>query len=154
MTLKELLNQEPNPKDIMIRDGAEYIPIGVVETYLDDLDHWSIKSFLYTKESDNVYSGSILLYVLHGDDYKTTVGSCTYHADPNSPNKNHISTLESYCVANAAKRMGKRFGRHFNNRMLGSEETGNTIPNIQVDKPEETTEDLTSYTKKLNLPNV
>lgn len=153
MTLKELLNKDPDPKDVMLRHGAEYLPIGIVETYLDELDSWSTNSFTYTKDSETSYSGSICLYVTHEKECRNSVGSCTYHVDPTNLNINHVATLESYCIANAAKRMGKRFGRHLNNRMLGSEESGNTIPEIQVDKPEESS-DLTSYTKNLNLPNV
>lgn len=157
LTLAELLDKEPEQSDICIHNGAEYLPIGIVEKYLDEVDSaWSTRDFSYSFAM-GAYSGSIQL-TINGKDkdgkdvVKTAIGAFTLPVTSTDDNSNYVATLKSYCISNAAKSMGRRFGRHLNGRMQGSEET--SIVSVSKNKPIKTPQASEIYKSKINIPNV
>lgn len=124
-TITDKLKQLPDPNDIQIINGAEYIPIGIVEEYLDELfSNWSLYNFQHEwRDIHNgklLLSGKIDLAVAVGQQAghtKNSIGSCSLIITGNEDNTDYLATLQSYCISNAAKRMGKRFGRALNNRL-------------------------------------
>lgn len=112
----ELLNLEPPKQHIKIasqqKGGRPYLPISYVEMELDGIYNgcWKTENFVVVPvQSSNKVLASIDLWVLHpilGIWIKRTGG-----ADISAKMANNASILKAECIKNAAKSLGKRFGR-------------------------------------------
>lgn len=108
-----------------------YIPIGLVEQNLDEFDEWGTEDFVaYVQKVERKWmcSGSVKLYVVHEGTKITKHGACSFVVHNNSNNEDFEGTLLSYCISNAAKKFGKRFGRHLNGRL----DKGDLIPTVDI----------------------
>lgn len=134
------LTDRPNPEYIKKNpEGYYYIPIGLVEQTLDEIDPtWTaiINSSIIT---DTKYDIGVSLSFKDEDGLKSTPGAHTLYVNPSDRNTNHYATCLSYAIANAAKRRGIIFGRDLNERLeIG--ETG--LPVIQLDTSKKTDEEI------------
>lgn len=116
-----------------------YLPIGIIEQYLDNFRSWGASNFHFTihKASNHWFaSGSVSLEVEYehdGKDIKRSLpGGMTMTIGSTDENTDYEATILSYCISNAAKKLGRRFGRHLNGR-LDIGETG--LPVIQLKEP-------------------
>lgn len=113
------------------KKGA-YIPIGIVEQNLDELDSWDTEAFSFMMiraDKGWVASGSIKLIVRHGDVTITRHGAATFPIQTKSVNDDYEATALSHAISNAAKKLGKRFGRHLNGRL----DIGEALPTIDFE---------------------
>lgn len=121
-------------------DGSEYIPIGIIENKLDKFDSWGTSNFKFQIFKTSNYwfaSGSVELLVVNNKKSKTINGAVTYSIGRRDSNMDYEATVLSFCIANAAKKLGKQFGRHLNGRL----EKGETaFPIILVDKRDTATD--------------
>lgn len=129
---KEPFLQQSPPIVKKLADGAEYIPIGQVEQALDQLDqNWSTSDFKFQVINVSKFwfaDASCILWV--NDKYMQ--GAVTFQISSKDSNMDFSATALSFCVSNAAKRLGIRFGRALNGRL----ETGETaIPIVQIREP-------------------
>lgn len=109
-----------------------YIPIGLIEQNLDEFDNWGTTdfSFLLTRVDKNwVASGSVSLNVEFEGKIISRHGAVTFPVQTKSTNDDYESTALSLAIANAAKKLGKRFGRHLNGRL----EKGEALPEIDLE---------------------
>jgi hypothetical protein len=141
MTLKEWLDTPCKPEEIAYLDAEKtiaYIPIGVVESILDEGAEfgwdWSITNFKFgTFKSVNTtfVSGSIELTLVYGRNNQvcaiSRVGAATLPVYTRDDNQDYEGTILSLALSNAAKKLGQRFGRHLNGRM----EVGETAVKIK-----------------------
>lgn len=137
------LNTECEQSEIRYLDDKNktgaYIPIGIIEMLLDNFDvGWDTTDFKF-----NIYktghlwmaSGSLVLQVQYFSDNFSTisrhsrVGACSMQISSKDDNVDYEGTILSFCLANAAKKLGKRFGRHLNGRLDKGE---TALPIIQV----------------------
>jgi len=126
-----------------------YLPIGIVEQYLDVFDSWGTSGFkfvIYKASTHWFASGSVKLKVKYkiqpdGKEVKRVMtGAMTLSISSADDNMDYEGTLLSYCISNAAKKLGKRFGRHLNGR-LDIGETGLPVVQVKEDlEPDEETE--------------
>jgi hypothetical protein len=143
MTVTEFLNTEPKEEDIRLNpDGSRYLPIEVIERDLDELGKlanmiWgtnTMRHFLFTIGDKTFCSGSLNLQldyydscvtnVLHA---RTHVGAASFDVSRYLPNEHFAATLRSLCVANAAKKIGKRFGKGLNEEAV-QQDTRTIVP--------------------------
>lgn len=113
------------------KKGA-YIPIGIIEQNLDEFDEWGTSSWQYNAQRIDknwVASGSIQLYVKHGEKTISRTGSTSFPIGSKLNNNDFEATAMSLAIANAAKKLGKRFGRHLNGRL----DIGETIPVVDLE---------------------
>lgn len=121
--IKKWLQEPCSEKDIRFLDkGKEisYLPIGIVENYLDELGFWSANNFkfnIYKLSNIWLASGSIELSIDSDQIKRTIVGACTIPISTNDSNMDYEATVLSFCISNAAKKLGKKFGRHLNGRL-------------------------------------
>lgn len=134
--LKKWLSTEcPKEEVRYLNEEAQtgaYIPIGLIEQNLDEFDNWNTDafSFLLTRVDKNwVASGSVMLIVKHGDLTIQRHGAVTFPVQTKSTNEDYQSTVLSLAISNAAKKLGKRFGRHLNKRL----EIGEALPEIDLE---------------------
>jgi hypothetical protein len=127
MTIREWLDQDP-PAEVIAKlvDGeqsVDYIPIGHVEKMLDEKFIWQTFDFKFQIYKTGTYwfaSGSVGLSVR---EYGATaymrdlIGAATIIISSKDDNMHYESTILSLATANAAQKLGKRFGRELNNRM-------------------------------------
>lgn len=138
MTTRELINQSPEPSEIKtsIFDGKEYkyLPIEVVERKLDTLFYYWNTSNLKT---ETIVVGTSLVqtltlelnYAFRMGDYDVDIPLQSGIANVQSLNKSGVSScfiqkptevnmysamLYSEAIKNAAKKIGKAFGRDLN----------------------------------------
>lgn len=114
-------------------DKSDYVPIGIIEQDLDELDSWNTfdeQFSTFSNGKDTFVTNSIVLSMTFGDRSKSYVGGSTVRVNPNDPNQEYRGTLISRSISNAAKKSGARFGRELNGRM----ESGETelVPVIQL----------------------
>jgi hypothetical protein len=143
MTLKEWLDTPCKESEIAYLDENRtiaYIPIGIIEKILDDVRdfdcEWSTTNFRATafKSVNTTFvSGSIELLITmfkeHGEvRIISRVGAATLPIYTKDDNQDYEGTILSLALSNAAKKLGRRFGRHLNGRM----EAGETA--IQIDR--------------------
>lgn len=134
--LKKWLSTECPKDEIKYLDeenkiGA-YIPIGLIEQNLDEFDNWTTQdfSFMLTRVDKNwVASGSICLTIEHDGKFISRHGAVTFPVQTKSTNDDYESTALSLSIANAAKKLGKRFGRHLNGRL----DKGESLPEIDLE---------------------
>lgn len=129
------LTTECLPSEVKKIDGASYIPIGIIEEKLDKFHTWSTSNFKFTiYKAGNTWiaSGSVELDVEHPSrGLITRVGAVSFQISSHDDNQDFEGTALSFCIANAAKKLGKTFGRHLNGRL----DTGETaLPIIQTKK--------------------
>lgn len=120
---KEWLDSDPPAHEVEKNaDGSRYIPIRVVEELLDEytgLD-WSSDDFKWAAlplDGGVYWSGSIeLLYFdpSEGGRMNQKPGAATIFSGDYPGNKDWLPTLLSECIKNAAKKIGRRFGRYLN----------------------------------------
>jgi len=143
------LTDRPNPEYVKKNpEGYYYIPIGLVEQTLDEIDPtWSaiINSSIIT---DTKYDIGISLSFKDEDGLKSTPGAHTLYVNPSDRNTNHYATCLSYAIANAAKRRGVIFGRDLNGRL----EVGETgLPVIQLDTSKKTDEEIAKELESITM---
>jgi hypothetical protein len=120
-TLLQVLNEEPNPKIIKTyegKDGAKYIPIGILQTMLDEVfdGYWSWESKIQLTDKTVAVSGN-LHYTYANENFKeyiaevrSGVGAVSLKGDPNML----VPIAEAFAFKNACKKIGKRFGADLN----------------------------------------
>ena len=128
-----LLNREPDPKEVRVNQHAgntRYLPISYVEMGLDELFFglWSTENFKWQAMANEVV-GSIELVLTHpvtGQTIRKTGASAVMIRQQKGARitdldaKYHNSLemdfphLKSDCIVNAAKGLGKYFGRDLN----------------------------------------
>lgn len=127
------LHEEPHVKDVRINklaNNSRYIPIGVIETKLDELYFglWQIRNFRWSVVANEIV-GSLELGVFHPTAkmwiWREGAGSVLIQqkkgsdiTDIGSKIKNTLQKdfphLKSECLKNAAKSLGPIFGRDLN----------------------------------------
>lgn len=113
------LNEQPKPEHIASNsDGSQYIPIGFIEQYLDELtdSNWTTKNFVFYTGTGDFISASIELNVQTLDLNRTLVGGITFHPSEYPNNYDYVGIAISECTKNAAKKLGDKFGRSLNGR--------------------------------------
>jgi len=101
---------------------------------LDEFDLWDAYNFKGTiiKASNYwFYDASVVLEVFHNGVSIKKTGAVTFTIISQDTNMDFAATGLSFCIANAAKKLGKKFGRHLNGR-LDKGETG--LPIIKIQK--------------------
>jgi hypothetical protein len=141
MTIREWLNEDP-PKEIIAKmtDGnetVEYIPIGQVEKMLDEKFDWDTTDSKFQIYKTGTYwfaSGSVLLSVCAWSEVYNQVrqGAATIIISSKDDNQHYESTILSLATANAAQKLGKRFGRELNGRMEVGETAFKNITTPEV----------------------
>ncbi len=124
-----LLNTKPKPKDIDVRDGIKYVPIGIVETRLDQFyfGNWRTEKFQWTREFNEIV-GSLELVCINPITNEETrrIGAAAVqvlqkkNTDLKDFNEFKIKNalvagfpkLKAECLKNAAKGLGEIFGRN------------------------------------------
>lgn len=129
--LKQKLNTEPLPEEIKKNDdGSLYIPIGTIQNKLDELfDTWNWVFDDRVIETKKTLSGSGKLHVgvaikedvpklmVLGSSYFQTDRSGTATIEASLLEKNALAILDAYVFLNAAKKLGKWFGRDLNRQL-------------------------------------
>lgn len=117
MDINKWLDTPPKDEEVATNaDGSLYIPIGIVEQLLDDMtgSTWATRNFSFSIVAD-VVCGSVELYFPELN--RSMVGSKTFSIDEYPDNQDWTATLLSECIKNAAKKLGRRFGRELNGRV-------------------------------------
>lgn len=122
------INTPPSQDHIETINGAEFIPIGIVETLLYKLDsHWGTENFKFQVielMGVPLVSGSLELVVTYGGRTRRLVGAATLPVDPTlnmlDPyvNANFSAVLKSECTKNAVKPIGLSMGQGLNDRTV------------------------------------
>lgn len=143
----EWLNQEPPIEEVARNnDGSEFIPIAIVENLLDEFTNndWGTANFRYyfhPYSTTVLISGSLELsvtyYICHKDGReihgcRTLIGAVTFTDDTHGSNLNFAATAKSECIKNAAKQLGRRFGRYLNDRGVVKEKDIQNKPIMDV----------------------
>jgi hypothetical protein len=152
MTLQEWFNTPCKEEEIAYLDAEKtiaYIPIGIVETILDEVGtvvpdaYWDTVNFKFSafKSVNTTFaSGSLELRIYFIDkidkdgyksisrEYISRVGAATVPIYSQDEIKDYEGVVLSMALSNAAKKLGKRFGRHLNGRM----EIGETAVKIKT----------------------
>lgn len=123
VNIEEWLKEQPPETELKKTDeGYDYIPIGVIENLLDYFDWWNNTDFKYQiNKIDRAFvaDASILLSVGYMVNNKERIlrrnGSVSFVVRGDDT-KDFSSIALSLCIANAAKKLGNRFGRSLNGR--------------------------------------
>jgi hypothetical protein len=139
MTIREWLDTPcPDSEISYIQDGDKkiaYIPIGITERTLDEKFDWdTVEQKFHIHKTSNYWfaSGSVLLHVRANAEaqaehnanvgYERMIsGAATIRISSKDDNMHYESTVLSLAINNAATRLGRRFGRHLNDRMVTGE---------------------------------
>ena len=131
-----LLNIAPKPSDVKTRNGNRYIPIGILESRLDQFffGDWSTENFTYAREFNEMI-GSIELVVTNpitGEKIRRVgTASIQIMQDANTTvnqfndtkKKNALEAgfpkLKAECFTNACRGLGEIFGRNLNRDTFG-----------------------------------
>ena len=126
--LTALLNTPPSSSSLKDKQGFQYIPVGVVENMLDEffgVGGWQTTNFQWSI-IDKELVGSIVLSVFINGVWVSRYGAAAtavrhYSALHKNAGQKIPKTLEmdlphllSCCLTNAAKKLGKAFGRDLN----------------------------------------
>jgi hypothetical protein len=160
MKLREWLNTECKPEEIAYLDEEKkiaYIPIGIIENILDELRgfdiEWQLTNFKFSsfKSGNTTFvSGSVELELCtSGCTPLKRVGAATLPVYTRDENKDYEGTILSMCVSNAAKKFGKRFGRHLNGRMEVGETAVKPKPEPEINRMDERFEKMIDDCKSL-----
>lgn len=135
---KEFLYQPPALIK-KLENEAEYIPIGQIEEDLDTYSegNWGTSDFKFQMLKNGSYWFADASVVLHVSGRPPMVGAVTFPISSKDNNMDYSGTALSFCIANAAKKMGIKFGRALNGR-LDKGETGVPITQDNSDfEPDE-----------------
>lgn len=114
-------------------NGAEYLPIAVLEGLLDEYTDcdWGTENYQFKiLRAGNHWMADASITLLVGGARKMT-GAVTFPISSKDTNVDYSSTALSFCIANACKKLGIRFGRGLNGRL----EKGETsVPIVQIEK--------------------
>lgn len=136
-------------------DKSEYVPIGIIEEDLDQMDSWNTAEeqfHWFTAGRDTYVCSSIVLIVSFGNKSKSVVGSSTMKVNPNNPNEEYRASLLSKSLSNAAKKLGTRFGRALNGRMESGETAEVPVIQLQTIRDLEKIEDFFNEHQKRMTP--
>lgn len=122
------INTLPAEEEINIRDGAEFLPIPIVEKKLFKLDPlWGTENFKFRiflgKSGLMFLDGSLEVVVTYGGRARKLVGAATLmipastEFDHPDANNNFSATIKSECIKNAVKPIGVAFGQGLNDRL-------------------------------------
>ena len=140
-----LLNSEPNPAEIKVNPAAgnsNYLPISHVEMQLDELFQglWQIRQFNYSVIANEIV-GSLELGVFHPvlQDWIWRAGAAAVMiqqrkgseiTDISAKHKNTLVKdfphLKAECLKNAARSLGRIFGRDLNRSEIDQYTPGST----------------------------
>lgn len=117
MDKREWLKETPKVVN-KLESGAEYIPIGQIEQELDEYsgNDWGTYDFKFQMLKNGSYwfaDASVILNV----GGRAMVGAVTFPISSRDENMDYSGTALSFCIANAAKKLGIRFGRGLNGRL-------------------------------------
>lgn len=150
-----LLNVQPKPSDISIRNGHKYIPIGILEARLDQFffGDWQTVNFQFNREFNEMVGSLELICTnpITGKEMRR-VGAASIQIMQDAQTKVNqfndakkknaleagFPKLKAECFTNAVKGLGNIFGRNLN-RDKFDDPTG-IIPEEAIDlnvKPEE-----------------
>jgi hypothetical protein len=150
---KEWLDGSPLVIRVLESNQAEYIPIGQVEQDLDEYTggKWGTSDFVFQIIKTGSYWFADASVMLEIPDRPPMIGAVTFPINSNDANMDYSGTALSFCIANAAKKLGIRFGRALNGR-LDKGETGVPITQIKNDfEPDEKTDmEFEEIKKNLN----
>ena len=134
MTNEKLLQDEPPLVKKLESNGAEYIPIGQIETDLDEYTdgNWGTSNFRFQMLKNGSYWFADASVELLITGRPSMVGAVTFPISSRDENMDYSGTALSFCIANAAKKLGIRFGRGLNGR-LDKGETGVPITQVRGD---------------------
>jgi hypothetical protein len=129
MTIKEWLDTPCKDEELSyIKDGDRdiaYIPIGIIERILDEKFEWDTSDFKFSIAKTGSFwfaTGSVLLTVRNSGSYiRSITGAATIRISSKDENMHYEATVLSLAISNAASRLGRRFGRHLNDRMVTGE---------------------------------
>lgn len=133
----KLLNKDPNPEEVRVNQHAGnsmYLPISYVEMLLDEMFFglWETRDFRYQVIANEII-GSIVLRVFHptaGEWIERTGASATmirqtkgaglteYDKKIHNALEMDFPHLKADCLVNAAKSLGKAFGRDLNRKFF------------------------------------
>lgn len=135
MKLNKIFDQEPLfAKELSV--GIYYIPILKIKEMLwEDFERWGDKNFWYTitlRGHETIVSGRLDLEVIYEGVVYTFSGSATFSAESN---QNWLPILNSECIKNAVKKIGRKYGMYLNQDLQESEELNNA-PKPKPDTPE------------------
>ncbi len=144
---QEYVNLEPNEEDIAVRNDARYLPIDVVRR---DLDRWAwgTEGFAFQLFRDlrgNHCIGASIELVIPWMDFNGKVvqrritGASNFAVTDYAPNTDFVATAKSECIKNAAKELGRKFGRGLNEDMVREEPARETPATRPI--PEQVGED-------------
>lgn len=160
MKLNKIFDQEP-PLVKELSAGIYYIPINTIKLMLyEDFDKWEDVNFNYSitlRGHETIVSGKldlILHYkdpcnVEHNNVYRFT-GCATFAVESN---QNWLPILNSECIKNAVKKIGKKYGFLLNQDLQEAEEMDNApkpkqdTPKKQPNKVNKGIKDIISQTK-------
>jgi hypothetical protein len=141
MKLNKIFDQEP-PLVKELSLGIYYIPINTIKLMLwEDFDKWEDVNFNYSitlRGHETIVSGKLDLilhythneFANHTEVYRFT-GCATFAVESN---QNWLPILNSECIKNAVKKLGKKYGMLLNQDLQEAEEMDNA-PKPKKDKP-------------------
>lgn len=157
MIKKEWLDTPPPIDEVRTLDnGAEFIPIGIVERLLDEYSEiegvgsWGTSDFKFqiVKTGHVWLADASCLLLIDGEE--PMQGAVTWQISSNDDNMDYSATALSFCIANAAKKKGIRFGRALNGRMdKGETSIPGTQAKVNVDADKKADAEFTELTKSL-----
>lgn len=140
MKLNKIFDQEP-PLVKELSAGIYYIPILSIKSMLyEDFDKWEDVNFNYSitlRGHETIVSGKLDLilhythneFANHTEVYRFT-GCATFAVESN---QNWLPILNSECIKNAVKKLGKKYGMLLNQDLQEAEEMDNA-PKPKKDK--------------------
>lgn len=128
---KVWLNSEPQEHEVIKQtNGSFTLPYIVIEDKLDFLTdyNWDTENFIHRYHMINdteAISASILLVVRYPYVQRRITGACTYPIsflrdmdgtaeESGNYNEHYAATAKSLCIVNAAKCLGRTFGKYLN----------------------------------------
>lgn len=117
--LLEKINKAPKKENIKTYEGknnAEYIPIGILQTMLDEIfPGWSSKNVVSLTEKAVAVSVELTL-PCDGDFFSAVIrsGVGAMPLKPGDDPNSVVPVAEAYAFKNACKKIGKRFGADLN----------------------------------------
>jgi hypothetical protein len=140
--INEWLKSSP-PLVKELDNKAQYIPIGQIENDLDEYTgcNWGTSDFLFQIVKTGSYWFADASVMLETPGRPPMIGAVTFPINNRDDNMDYSGTALSFCIANAAKKLGIRFGRALNGRLDKGE---TSVPIVQIksdfDAPDEKTD--------------
>jgi|688.fasta_scaffold213625_4 hypothetical protein len=138
MKLNKIFDENP-PYLKELSEGIQFVPIIKIKELLwQDFAKWEDVNFQYTitlRGHDVIVSGSLELVLYYqspsGMDMYRFTGSATFVAESN---QNWLPILNSECIKNAVKKLGRKYAMYTNQEISELEEMDNA-PKPKKDKP-------------------